>query len=106
MWAPKGKSLPLQAVVDPARDEVLVSSAEMASSLRSHWAPVFAPRSTSQRHLDQCLDKHVHVFDWSLAAPPSMGSIAHVIHGAKPTAPGPDCLPYAAWQQSSLSRAI
>eukprot|EP00959_Pyramimonas_sp_CCMP1952_P464101 9486035-Pyramimonas_sp.AAC.1 len=63
MWAPKGKSLPLQAVVDSARGEVLVSSADMVSSLRSHWAPVFAPRSTSQRHLDQYLGKHMHAFD-------------------------------------------
>eukprot|EP00959_Pyramimonas_sp_CCMP1952_P104150 2177039-Pyramimonas_sp.AAC.1 len=35
-----------------------------------------------------------------------MGSIEHVIHGAKPTAPGPDGLPCAAWQQSSLSEEI
>eukprot|EP00959_Pyramimonas_sp_CCMP1952_P320499 6706888-Pyramimonas_sp.AAC.2 len=48
----------------------------------------------------------MHVFDWPLAAPPSMGSIARVIHGAKPTAPGPDGLPCAAWRQSSLSQEI
>eukprot|EP00959_Pyramimonas_sp_CCMP1952_P225896 4723745-Pyramimonas_sp.AAC.1 len=35
-----------------------------------------------------------------------MGSIEHVTHGAKPTAPGPDGLPYAAWQQPSLSQEI
>eukprot|EP00959_Pyramimonas_sp_CCMP1952_P332922 6971590-Pyramimonas_sp.AAC.1 len=48
----------------------------------------------------------MHVFDWSLAAPPSMASIAFVIHGAKPTAPGPDGLPCAAWQQYSPPQEI
>eukprot|EP00959_Pyramimonas_sp_CCMP1952_P320498 6706888-Pyramimonas_sp.AAC.1 len=43
MWAPKGKSLPLQAVVDSARGEVLVSSADMASSLSVPLGPCFRP---------------------------------------------------------------
>eukprot|EP00959_Pyramimonas_sp_CCMP1952_P418331 8763672-Pyramimonas_sp.AAC.1 len=64
LWAPKGKTLPLQGLVDPS-DATLSSPLLMKEALREHWAPVFAPKSAPSKHLYAYLSKHAKQFDGS-----------------------------------------
>eukprot|EP00959_Pyramimonas_sp_CCMP1952_P266836 5578615-Pyramimonas_sp.AAC.1 len=75
----------------------------MASALHQHWAPVFAWKQVPVKHVRRCLEKHARPFDWSEVSPPTVSQIQATLARAKPTAPGPDGLPHAAWQQRPLS---
>eukprot|EP00959_Pyramimonas_sp_CCMP1952_P056233 1174621-Pyramimonas_sp.AAC.1 len=97
LWAPKGKTLPLQGLVDPS-GETLSSPLLMKGALRERWAPVFAPKSAPFQRLDACPPKHVKQFDWSDLKPPAEEQLRSVLFYASPTAPGPDRLPYWAWK--------
>eukprot|EP00959_Pyramimonas_sp_CCMP1952_P081886 1710511-Pyramimonas_sp.AAC.1 len=65
LWAPKGKSLPLQALEDPSTGSLLTSPSDMRQALKAQWAPGFAFKTAPPEKLKKYLSLNVKPFDWS-----------------------------------------
>ena len=99
--SPFGKQAMLTGVVVPDRlsgnDVTYTDPDDMLAALRAHWAPVFKEKDTkpaSQRELLKFCPK----VDPTLPMPiPDLPTVERCLKKAKPSAPGPDGLPYAAW---------
>eukprot|EP00959_Pyramimonas_sp_CCMP1952_P099326 2076558-Pyramimonas_sp.AAC.1 len=73
--------------------------------LRRHLGPVFQhkPRRSNWVQLaDKYLAKFGTQFDFSGALPPTAAQLMEAARRARPSAPGPDGLPYEAWRRSPL----
>ena len=75
----------------------------MALHLATHWSPVFTKSDTSPEHLSAMtalLSEFSGPWECSSILPPSSSSFIATATRAKPSATGPDGLPYAAWAHS------
>eukprot|EP00959_Pyramimonas_sp_CCMP1952_P423137 8863619-Pyramimonas_sp.AAC.1 len=70
----------------------------MASALQRHWAEVFrAKESPSSDVLHGYMCDHIPVYPVPELRPPSIDDLRTALRKGKPSAPGPDRLPYRAW---------
>eukprot|EP00959_Pyramimonas_sp_CCMP1952_P335337 7021614-Pyramimonas_sp.AAC.1 len=65
--------------------------------LRQHWQPTFTDRPVDINAVDDYLRTHLPEFDSPALEVPSPTALRAALLRAKPTAPGPDRLPAAAW---------
>eukprot|EP00959_Pyramimonas_sp_CCMP1952_P187159 3913727-Pyramimonas_sp.AAC.1 len=65
--------------------------------LRQHWQPTFTDHPVDINAVDDYLRTHLPEFDSPALEVPSPAVLRAALLRAKPTAPGPDRLPAAAW---------
>ena len=100
-----GASTALQAVVDSA-GRVRQEPAEMARALGAHWAKVFDGKALNMEHVQSWLEEAYPRGEGLRDLPaPQDGAwrlrrrdVARAVKLAGKSAPGPDGIPYAAWQ--------
>lgn len=74
-----------------------IAALDRAPALMAHWAPAFRPQQT-QRRLAQALARvYVQGDDGAEWPFPTAGAFGTILRRARPSAPGPDGLPYRAW---------
>lgn len=74
------------------------SPAGRAAALREHWAAAFASRQIRLPIVDALLRDTIEPVPPLVASPPTASDIMAAMRRARPSAPGPDMLPYAAWR--------
>ena len=72
----------------------------ITDALRNAWAPVFAKISTPSVNMQATLDAWAQRLDTSSMKIPDVEDYAYAAKAAKPSATGPDGLPYSAWEAS------
>ena len=78
---------------------VLTDPSAMTEALRAEWAPVFAQKPFDAEVTQTVAERNEKLFDFQGVLPPSVEDFESV--GAKSkelSAPGPDGIPYGAWQ--------
>ena len=101
IWSPFGKQAMLTGVVVPDRlsgtDVTHTDPVDVLAALRAHWAPVFSKKDTNPTPQRAQL-KFCPKLDPTTPMPiPDLAAVERFLKKAKPSAPGPDGLPYAAW---------
>jgi hypothetical protein len=91
----------LTGVVVPDRlsgtDVTHTDPVDVLAALRAHWAPVFSKKDTNPTPQRAQL-KFCPKLDPTTPMPiPDLAAVERFLKKAKPSAPGPDGLPYAAW---------
>lgn len=76
-----------------------------AAALREHWAKAFAERPIRMPIVDAMLKGMIGPVPHLVAKPPTTGDIMEAMRRARPSAPGPDMLPYAAWRAAGRPAA-
>ena len=115
LWKSSHRKLVLQAILLPLPNGSLSASppisspADMALHLASHWSPVFTKSDSSPAHssaMSTLLSEFSGPWDCSAILPPSADSFVTTASRAKPSATGPDGIPYAAWANSGPEAGV
>ena len=95
-WSPKRRKAGIQGILD--KDGNLISSPEEARTcLIGHWANVFEDKHIDTEKAETFLRRHskpFHVDNWIVEKSVFRETVMKCAHSA----PGPDGIPYAAWQ--------
>ena len=78
----------------------------MATAPRNHWQPVFAPKQADTENISNYINTHMPKCDILDIGTPAKPQIKAFLRRGSPSAPGPDCLPYAAWLAHDASLDI
>ena len=115
LWKSSHRKLVLQAILLPLPNGSLTapppisSPADMALHLASHWSPVFTKSDSSPEHssaMSSLLSEFSGPWDCTAIRPPTADSFVTTASRAKPSATGPDGIPYAAWANSGPAAGV
>ena len=96
LWSPSG---PKHCLAGIRSDEGITrESNDMVSELRSAWTPTFATAGQPSMYTQRVLDEWASPLDCSSVGTPSVADYSHFLGKAAHSAPGPDGIPFAAWE--------
>eukprot|EP00959_Pyramimonas_sp_CCMP1952_P470843 9497358-Pyramimonas_sp.AAC.1 len=87
-------------------DVVVSFQSDMQHAVSSHWRDVFLPKDIDMHAASVCLQRFCPHLDISDVAPPSIEDFQTHLSRLPHSAPGPDGLPYKAFQRSPFSAQI
>ena len=109
LWAPADKRLVLAAVKVPtsACEFFVVRRPEARSAaLASAWSPTFSAKSVDEVKARTFCERWCAPAAWHLMKPASSGRIRSFIRSVVDSAPGPDGLPYSAWDSDAGAETL
>ena len=101
LWAPQDKRLILDAVKIPSHSGAYLlerSPAGRSAALASAWAPIFSTKIVDEGQARSFCAKWCAPLASHLLKPISNASVRSFLRSAKHSQPGPDGVPYLAWE--------
>ncbi|CAK0888071.1 unnamed protein product, partial [Prorocentrum cordatum] len=96
LWSPFDRRVSLRGV--PCGDGVCTEPGKMVEVLSRHWSSVFSKKQIDSKSAQRYFDRFGVSPDLMNLPPPPLRSVKKCIQGLEHSAPGPDGLPFAAWQ--------
>ena len=105
LWSPLESRVTLTAVRTEAG--IITDAPGKAKALADGWAPTFAQVIPVDEVAAQAyLELHAVPLEWSSCSPPTSAQFELILAKMPHSAPGPDGLPYAAWQAGGRASAV
>ena len=100
LWSPHGKKNTVAGIVCSAEgvaDAVSHHPAVIRDTLRTFWAPVFGIKPTDGEAQRSLLIHCPRIAPDICRRHPGIAEVEQCLRHARPSAPGPDGIPYSAW---------
>ena len=102
LWSPFNSRLVLNGIT--TNETTVTTPAGIATALADAWRPVFAnPPKVDVVEAKKYLEEHAVPLDFTRFKVPSTETFDNLLSKIQHSAPGPDGIPYAAWQKSGAA---
>ncbi|CAK0821636.1 unnamed protein product, partial [Prorocentrum cordatum] len=98
LWAPFDRRLLVRGI--RRNDQLLSDPLDMASAISEHWGKIFNAKDTPVEKARTYIQRFTGHIDLSRIPPPTKSLMSAILRKQNHSAPGPDCIPYAAWQKT------
>ncbi|CAK0907052.1 unnamed protein product, partial [Prorocentrum cordatum] len=98
LWAPFDRRLHVRGI--RRKDQLLSDPLDMASAISEHWGQIFSAKDTPVEKARTYIQRFTGHIDLRDIPPPTKSLMSAVLRKQTHSAPGPDCIPYAAWQKT------
>ena len=109
LWSPFDKRLVLSGIRRKQLDgfvSIVTSPSGKVATLRDSWAPTFSAKPFDSELASRVLAQYATTWDFSGVSPPCLEYFEAALLNVRPSAPGPDGLPYSAWTAAGRSGAV
>ena len=98
LWAPRGKTKRLHALVDSRSLDIVTDPPRILEGLAEYWGDVFRARDGDPGAASELIDRFPMNEPMGDPSPPVVRDIARVLQVTGDSTPGPDGIPYSAWR--------